>query len=314
MVYLVRGRQNLVQAAEFSSLVSRRVKQADFVDMIDKLQGFRSLIYSNGTVNGTVVKWDPVGEARAWMGNITGFIDTLHHIQDDLGAEILSDTLYSSSAQRKSTTFSSCLLVVEFFVYPVFIFLTLRLTNRVKDYSKKLAERLKILAREQRRNATLVKEMYPASVAARLLKGNSVEPEIFESATVCFSGLSDFQELSRISHGVDIIFFINRLFDLMDDEISKYDVFKVETVGDQYLVVSGVPLRNGDSHVKEIANMALGLLEQTKNLTVDHLPTYPIQLKFGVCTGSVVAGIVGLKMPRYCLFDKSFNILLNFFR
>ncbi|XP_059158525.1 adenylate cyclase, germination specific-like [Physella acuta] len=308
MHYVITGRSALAVAAEFSDLVHARVQEDEISLITNAINEFRQLINSNGTSALSGGNQSSVDAARAWVGNMSEYIDFLHGVQNEVGDEIKYHTSDSSSTQQKTTVFSASMMVAEFFFYPLFIILTLRLTNRVKDYSSKLTVRLKHLSREQRRNTTLVKEMYPPSVASRLLKGGHVDPESFDSATVCFSGLADFEELSRISHGVDIIYFINRLFDLMDDEINKYDVLKVETVGDQYLVVSGVPLRNGNAHIVEIANMALGLLELTSQLTVDHLPTLPIRLKFGMCTGTVVTGIIGIKMPRYCLFGDTVNM------
>ncbi|CAG5127743.1 unnamed protein product, partial [Candidula unifasciata] len=254
-----------------------------FQNMTSRLNKFREMIFSNGSGSVNISR-DHVDLAQAWMKYMTSYIDGLHVLQNDLGAKVMRTTQESSAVQRDITAHSSVLTFLEFLVYPVFVILTVRLTSSIKQYSVKLSERLRVLVREQRRNATLVKEMYPPTVAQRLLKGKVVEPESFESATVCFSGLADFAELSRRSHGVDIIFFINRLFDLMDEEIVKHDVFKVETVADQYVVVSGLPVRNGERHVAEAANMALGLLEQTTKLKVDHLPDYQIKLKFGLCS------------------------------
>jgi class 3 adenylate cyclase len=84
-------------------------------------------------------------------------------------------------------------------------------------------------------------------------------------------------------------------------------VYKVETIGDAYMVVSGLPKRNGINHAGEIASMSLHLLNAIKQFRIRHRPDDLIKLRIGIHSGSCVAGVVGLKMPRYCLFGDTVN-------
>lgn len=100
---------------------------------------------------------------------------------------------------------------------------------------------------------------------------------------------------------------LNDLYTCCDSIISHYDVYKVETIGDAYMVVSGLPIRNGDRHAGEIASMALHMLRKINRFEIKHRRGEPVKLRIGIHSGHCVAGVVGLKMPRYCLFGDTVN-------
>lgn len=83
-------------------------------------------------------------------------------------------------------------------------------------------------------------------------------------------------------------------------------VIELNIVIFRYMVVSGLPSRIED-HAEQIATMALDLLHESGRFQVKHLPGVPLQLRIGLHSGPCCAGVVGLTMPRYCLFGDTVN-------
>ncbi|XP_028904385.1 guanylate cyclase D-like [Ornithorhynchus anatinus] len=168
-------------------------------------------------------------------------------------------------------------------------------------------ERTEELEREKQKTEKLLAQMLPQSVADALKAGAAVEPEYFEHVTIYFSDIVGFTTISALSAPIEVVNLLNDLYTLFDAVLGSHDVYKVETIGDAYMVASGLPQRNGERHAAEIANMALDILSSVGSFRMRHMPGVPVRIRAGLHSGPCVAGVVGLIMPRYCLFGDTVN-------
>ncbi|XP_071439593.1 atrial natriuretic peptide receptor 1 isoform X2 [Hetaerina americana] len=185
------------------------------------------------------------------------------------------------------------------------------LLRRMEQYATNLealvSEKTEQLSQEKRRSEELLYQVLPRQVAEQLMAGQVVRPEQFECVTVYFSDIVGFTALCAQSTPMQVVDFLNDLYSTFDRIIGFYDVYKVETIGDAYMVVSGLPSRNGDAHAKEIALMALAILDAVSSFNIRHRPDDQLRIRIGVHSGPVCAGVVGVKMPHYCLFGDTVN-------
>ncbi|KAF3704163.1 Guanylate cyclase 2G [Channa argus] len=185
------------------------------------------------------------------------------------------------------------------------------LVDKLEKYANHLEEvveeRTNQLTAEKARADKLLSSMLPRYIADQLMAGKSVEPQSYDMVSIFFSDIVGFTSMCSVSSAMEVVTFLNDLYSLFDDIIQLYDVYKVETIGDAYMVASGLPISNGNKHALEISTMSLHFLRAIEVFKIRHMPNQHLAIRIGIHSGPVVAGVVGTTMPRYCLFGDTVN-------
>ena len=175
-------------------------------------------------------------------------------------------------------------------------------------YSKLYNEKVGIYQNEKKKTEKLLGSLLPRPIIKQMKRGQIPKPEVFEKTTVFFCDIVSFTNIASDSTAHQIIEFLNDLYNLFDDRLEGYDVYKVETIGDAYMVASGVPVSNGTHHAIEVAKMSLDLLAKVLTFEIQHKPGFRLKLRMGMHSGSVFGGVVGTKIPHYSIFGDTVEI------
>ncbi|KFO99845.1 Guanylate cyclase soluble subunit beta-2, partial [Calypte anna] len=182
----------------------------------------------------------------------------------------------------------------------------MELSNQLEKKKEELRVLSKHLEEEKKKTEALLYAMLPQHVANQLKEGRRVEAGEFKECTILFSDVVTFTNICAQCEPIQIVLMLNSMYLRFDRLTTVHDVYKVETIGDAYMVVGGVPVPVS-THAERVANFALGMIIAAKGVQ-NPVSGNPIQIRVGIHTGPVLAGVVGEKMPRYCLFGDTVNI------
>ncbi|XP_022609535.1 guanylate cyclase soluble subunit beta-2-like [Seriola dumerili] len=181
----------------------------------------------------------------------------------------------------------------------------IELSNQLERKKEELRLLSQHLEEERRKTENLLYAMLPKHVANQLKEGKTVEAGEFKECTILFSDVVTFTNICSMCEPIQIVLMLNSMYLRFDRLTTVHNVYKVETIGDAYMVVGGVPLPVS-SHAERVANFALGMILAAREV-INPVTGGPIQIRVGLHSGPVLAGVVGEKMPRYCLFGDTVN-------
>uniref|UniRef100_W5L1E6 guanylate cyclase n=1 Tax=Astyanax mexicanus TaxID=7994 RepID=W5L1E6_ASTMX len=181
----------------------------------------------------------------------------------------------------------------------------MELSSQLERKKEELRQLSQHLEQEKQKTENLLYAMLPKHVANQLKEGKKVEAGEFKECTILFSDVVTFTTICSQCEPIQIVIMLNSMYLKFDRLTTVHNVYKVETIGDAYMVVGGVPIPVS-SHGERVANFALGMIIASKEVT-NPITGGPIQIRVGLHSGPVLAGVVGEKMPRYCLFGDTVN-------
>ncbi|KAL5013034.1 hypothetical protein ScPMuIL_011585 [Solemya velum] len=183
------------------------------------------------------------------------------------------------------------------------------LKKRMEQLKQKIIEASSAVEVEKKKNVGLLQMIFPENVAQKLWRNQSVEPTKVHDVTMLFSDIVGFTAICSNCSPLAVINMLSSLYTQFDNCCGTLDLYKVETIGDAYCVAGGLH-RKSAYHAQQIAWMALRMLEITSSEKSPDGNT--IKIRIGVHTGYVLAGVVGCKMPRYCLFGNNVTLANQF--
>lgn len=174
----------------------------------------------------------------------------------------------------------------------------------VDDISKRKQAEL-CLRIEQAKSERLLLNILPRSIADRLKQEEKLIADRLNNVTILFADLVDFTVISSQTSPSELVGLLNQIFSSFDQLAHLYNLEKIKTIGDAYMVVGGLPQPQAN-HAHAIADMALAMQSQISQFTHHH--GEPFRLRIGINTGSVVAGVIGIKKFSYDLWGDAVNV------
>jgi guanylate cyclase len=173
------------------------------------------------------------------------------------------------------------------------------------QFVRQREEALAALRNEQDRAESLLLNILPRSIADKLKADTSTIADQFAAASILFADIVDFTPLSERLQPAEVVGILDHLFTHFDGLAERYGVEKIKTIGDCYMVAAGVPTPRAD-HARVMALMALDMRDAMGSEdAVGHLG---LELRIGINSGPVVAGVIGRKRFLYDLWGDAVNM------
>ena len=234
-----------------------------------------------------------VASAHLWYGSVQGWLAVIGYL------------LVGIFEQRMLV---GNMDLLKFFTLNFFL-LGMNLIGMILGYAAERTNRLAFLQRllieQQRREADrLLLNVLPDSVAERLKRGEAVADQ-FDLAGILFADIQGFTPYSADKRPDEVVRILNCIFSAFDSLTEKHALEKIKTIGDAYMVVSGLPEPRPD-HLDALAHMALDMHAVMDQYRREGLCDF--RLRIGMHAGPVVAGIIGLKKFSYDLWGDTVNV------
>jgi class 3 adenylate cyclase len=173
--------------------------------------------------------------------------------------------------------------------------------KRLRDREQAYLAQLRV---EREKSERLLLNILPAAIAERLKEDQGIIAESFAEATILFSDVVGFTQMSALIKPVELVYLLNEIFSSFDELATRHGLEKIKTIGDAYMVAAGLPERRPD-HAAAMAEMALDM--QDALAAFNRARGASLDIRTGINTGPVVAGIIGTSKFIYDLWGDAVN-------
>jgi class 3 adenylate cyclase/CheY-like chemotaxis protein len=184
------------------------------------------------------------------------------------------------------------------------------LEAKVQERTQELLLKNEIISQERDKSDKLLLNILPFEIAQELKEFGTTQAKHFDEVTVMFTDFKDFTKIAALMTPEALVAEIDTCFKAFDEIINKYQIEKIKTIGDSYMVAAGLPMAN-KTHAFDIINAAkeIQLFMQEHIKSNEYAGVNGLgQLRIGVHTGPIVAGVVGIKKFAYDIWGDAVNI------
>lgn len=187
------------------------------------------------------------------------------------------------------------------------VLLAARINNCLEKKQLRDQERfyLEQLEAEKERSERLLLSILPKPIAEQLKQEQRIIADNFSEATVLFADIVEFTKLAAHRSPIEVVCLLNQIFSAFDQLAEQHGVEKIKTIGDAYMVVGGLPMPRPD-HAEAIAEMALDILKEVARFSAEM--GEQLNMRIGINSGPVVAGVIGTNKFIYDLWGDTVNI------
>jgi class 3 adenylate cyclase len=179
-----------------------------------------------------------------------------------------------------------------------------RLRDLDREHILELQREKEMLHIEQMKSEKLMLNILPKPIADRLKKGEKNIAGSYPEVTVLFSDLVGFTKMSAKKTAPELVKLLNDIFSRFDKRAELLGLEKIKTIGDAYMAVGGLPIPRSD-HAEIVADMALGMYQDLAEF--NQANQQEIQMRIGIHSGPVVAGVIGFTKFSYDLWGNTVN-------
>ncbi|MBK9271010.1 MAG: AAA family ATPase [Saprospiraceae bacterium] len=225
-----------------------------------------------------------------------------------LGAIYLENNLTENAFDKKRVEFFKT-IVSQLAISMENVALYEGMEDKVIERTSQLQQKNEELTIEKNKSEELLLNILPEEIAIELKEKGSFKAKKYDKVTILFLDIKDFTEISEWMEPEELVLELDTCFKKFDEIIVEYGLEKIKTVGDAYLAVGGLP-DNNKATATDVVNAAMKMVEFTKNRAEERNKNGQkgFEIRVGINTGSVVAGIVGIKKFQFDIWGNAVNV------